>query len=144
MTYSHPWAASPAYHVPQGMFGIEPTTPGYSTFSIRPQPQSVDWASVTLPTLKGRLGAAFDTVDGRTDVGAYVPGNTEASVHVPAAGAESNTVYVDGEPVAAERERGYLRVDGVTSGCHTFSVVPGQGQSGDQRLIAMCPNGSGG
>src|SRR3546814_3898878 len=29
MTYSHPWAASPAYNVPQGMFGIRPTTPGY-------------------------------------------------------------------------------------------------------------------
>ena len=46
LTYSHPWAASPAYNVPQGMFGIRPTTPGYATFDVRPQPASVEWAGV--------------------------------------------------------------------------------------------------
>jgi alpha-L-rhamnosidase len=138
MTYSHPWAASPAYNVPQGMFGIRPTTPGYGTFDIRPQPQSVAWAGVTLPTLKGAIGAAFHTVDGRTDVGAHVPGNTVASVHVPAGDAVEDVVYVDGRPVAAVRERGYLRVDDVTRGCHVFSTAPGGAPKDDERLTSIC------
>ncbi|WP_435771480.1 family 78 glycoside hydrolase catalytic domain [Nocardioides sp. SYSU DS0651] len=138
MTYSHPWAASPAYHVPQGMFGIRPTTPGYATFAIRPQPESVSWASVTLPTLKGRIGAAFHTVDGRTDVGAFVPGNTVASVHVPAGDASTDVVYVDGRRRPAHRERGYLRVDGVPSGCHVFSTSPGGAPKDDDRLTSIC------
>jgi alpha-L-rhamnosidase len=138
MTYSHPWAASPAFNIPQGMFGIRPTTPGYSTFAVRPQPQSVDWASVTLPTLKGRIGAAFHTTGGRTDVGAFVPGNTVASVYVPEAGAASAVVYVDGRATAAVRERGYLRVDGVASGCHVFSTAPGGAPKDDERLTAVC------
>lgn len=142
MTYSHPWAASPAYHVPQGMFGIKPTTPGYGEFTIRPQPQSVEWASVTLPTLKGRIGAAFHTIGARTDVGAYVPGNTVASVYVPDGGSVGDTVYVDGEAVPATRDRGYLRVDGVTVGCHAFSTEPGKAATQDKRLTNVCPIGN--
>ena len=138
MTYSHPWAASPAYNLPQGMFGIRPTTPGYATFAVRPQPQSIDWAYVTLPTLKGRIGAAFHTVDGRTDIGAFVPGNTVASVHVPAGDATADVVYVDGRAAPAVRERGYLRVDGVTKGCHVFSTAPGGAPKDDDRLTSIC------
>ena len=138
MTYSHPWAASPAYNLPQGMFGIRPTTPGYATFVVRPQPQAVDWASVTLPTLKGRIGAAFHTVDGRTDVGAFVPGSTVASVHVPAGDATADVVYVDGRAMAAVRERGYLRVDGLGSGCHVLSTAPGGDPKDDERLTSVC------
>ena len=138
MTYSHPWAASPAYNVPQGMFGIKPTTPGYGEFTVRPQPQSVEWASVTLPTLKGRIGAAFHTAGDWTDVGVFVPGNTVASVYVPAGASTSDHVYVDGVAAPAMRERGYLRVDGVAAGCHTLSTGSGIGPSQDQRLTAVC------
>ncbi|MCW3839871.1 glycoside hydrolase family 78 protein [Micromonospora yasonensis] len=138
MTYSHPWAASPAYNIPQGMFGLRPTTPGYATFDLRPQPQSVTWASATLPTLKGRIGAAFHTHDDRTDVGAYVPGNTVASVFVPAGDATADVVYVDGRARPAVRERGYLRVDGVASGCHVFSTAPGGEPKDDERLTSVC------
>lgn len=28
LTYSHPWAASPAFHVPSGLFGIKPVEAG--------------------------------------------------------------------------------------------------------------------
>jgi alpha-L-rhamnosidase len=138
MTYSHPWAASPAYNIPEGMFGIRPATPGYTTFTVRPQPRSVAWATVTLPTLKGRIGAAFHAVDGRTDVGAYIPGNTTASVHVPAGGATSDAVYLDGRRVAARRDGSYLRVDGVASGCHVFSTERGGAPKDDERLTSIC------
>jgi alpha-L-rhamnosidase len=104
---------------------------------VRPQPQSVAWASVTMPILKGRIGAAFHTVGDRTDVGAYVPGNTVASVYVPA-GAGGDVVYVDGRAVPATRDRGYLRVDGVAAGCHTFSTRPGKAPQQDKRLTSVC------
>ena len=136
MSYSHPWAASPAYNIPQGMFGITPTTPGYAAFDVRPQPGGVDWASVTVPTLKGRIGAAFHTVGNRTDVGAYVPGNTVASVYLPAEA--SATVYLDGHAVSAVPDRGYLRVDGVHAGCHVLSTSPGGGPKDDERLTSIC------
>lgn len=138
MTYSHPWAASPAFNIPQGMFGIRPATPGYARFAVRPQPQAVDWASVTLPTLKGRIGAAFHTLDGRTDVGVSIPGNTAAAVSVPADGSAADVVYVDGRATPAVRERGYLRVADVPSGCHVLSLVAGGDPKDDERLTSIC------
>ncbi|MEQ6902293.1 family 78 glycoside hydrolase catalytic domain [Nocardioides sp. YIM 152588] len=137
MTYSHPWAASPAYNVPQGLFGIRPTTPGYATYTVRPQAGELEWGHVTLPTLKGRIGAAFHQHDGRTDVGVAVPGNTVATVHVPAAGADGDVLYVDGRAVPAERERGYLYAE-VPAGCHVLSVAAGDAVREDERLTAVC------
>lgn len=115
--------------------------PGYAEFQVRPQPEAVEWASVTLPTQRGPIGAAFRTIGERTDVGVHVPGNSTASVFVPASAAASDTVYVDGEAVPAERVRGYLRVDGVGSGCHTLSTVSGREVSRDKRLQAVCVPG---
>lgn len=146
MTWSHPWAASPAYNVPQGMFGIQPIEPGYSEFRVRPQPQSVAWAHVTLPTLRGRIGAAFHTVGDRTDVGVWVPGNSEAEVHVPAPGladGEAALVYVDGKARTARAERGHLQVAGLTRGCHTLSLAAGGAPARDKHLTAVCPRGHG-
>ncbi|GAA1955912.1 hypothetical protein GCM10009798_14020 [Nocardioides panacihumi] len=144
LTYSHPWAASPAFNVPQGMFGIQPTTPGYATFDVRPQPADVAWAHVTVPTLKGRIGAAYDTIDGRTDVGVYVPGNTAARISVPdASGASTDdTVYVDGKATPATYDRGYLQVEHVAAGCHVLSLTAGATASEDGRLTSVCPPGT--
>lgn len=143
MTWSHPWAASPAYNLPRGMFGITPSVPGYTEFEVRPQPESVEWASVTLPTLRGRIGAAYHRVGDRTDVAVLVPGNTSASVYVPAGGTTTDTVYVDGVAVPAERDRGYLRVDHVKAGCHTLSTRTGKDPRQDNRLTTICPRGHG-
>lgn len=142
LTYSHPWAASPAYNVPQGMFGIRPSTPGYATFDVRPQPASVEWAGVRLPTLKGSIGAAHHTIGDRTDVGVHVPGNTVARVFVPGATEEAErVVFVDGIETPATYERGYLRVDGVAAGCHVLSVEPGPAPGLDEHLTGVCSEG---
>ncbi|MCC2592937.1 glycoside hydrolase family 78 protein [Tessaracoccus sp. OS52] len=135
MTWSHPWAASPAYNIPQGMFGIEPRTPGYSEFLVRPQPGPVSTAHVTLPTLRGKIGASYAVVNGKTDVGVRVPGNSVADVYVPAA--DSDEVYLDGTLVPAIREGAYLRVDGVPTGCHVLRTGPGTSEASAQ-LREVC------
>lgn len=84
LTYSHPWAASPAFNVPSGLFGIQPTKPGYDSFRVLPQPGDLDQASVKVPTVKGAIAAEFDhDASGRMGLKVAVPGNTEATVHVP-------------------------------------------------------------
>ncbi|MBD8608775.1 family 78 glycoside hydrolase catalytic domain [Aeromicrobium sp. CFBP 8757] len=84
LTYSHPWAASPAFNVPSGLFGIQPLTPGYETFRVLPQPGDLAKASITVPTVKGTIGTSFDhDAQGRMELAVSVPGNTTATVHVP-------------------------------------------------------------
>ena len=144
LTYSHPWAASIAYNIPQGMFGIKPTTAGYDTFDVKPQADSLDWAHVTVPTLRGSIGAAFDKTAGGTaagtDVGVQVPGNTVARVFVPSAEPVTE-VYVDGRATPASYADGYAVVDDVAAGCHVLSVAPGAGPGENARLTGICPDG---
>ena len=135
MTWSHPWAASPAYNVPQGMFGIEPLVPGYAEFRVRPQPAAVPWAHVTLPTLRGRIGASYATTTAGTDVGVSVPGNSVADVLVPST--SGTEVYLDGVEVTSTREGGYLVVQDVPSGCHVLSTSAGPSAEAE-RLRAVC------
>ncbi|MGW7166851.1 family 78 glycoside hydrolase catalytic domain [Streptomyces sp. NPDC054884] len=138
-TYSHPWAASPAFTIPQSMFGVQPTAPGYRTFQVKPQPTSVTWANVTVPTAHGTVGAAYDTTGGgRVDVGVKVPANTTASVYLPGGTAGTTSVFMDGSSVAATYDNGFLRVDGVQPGCHVVTTASDSSPYSDTRLTGIC------
>lgn len=140
LTYSHPWAASPAFNVPQGMFGINPTSPGYDSFDIKPQPGTINWGHIISPSVKGEIGAAFDTVGSHTDVGAYVPPNSTARVFVPDDVADGPAViYEDGALISGQVTNGYFETDGVPPGCHVFSTAPGAAPGADSKLTTVCP-----
>jgi alpha-L-rhamnosidase len=140
LTYSHPWAASPAFNIPQGMFGINPTSPGYDTLEIKPQPGTIAWAHITSPSVKGEIGAAFDTVGSHTDVGAYVPPNATARVLVPDDAPDGPAViYRDGALITGQVTNGYFATGGVSPGCHVFSTAPGAAPGADSKLTTVCP-----
>ncbi|MFT4083026.1 MAG: family 78 glycoside hydrolase catalytic domain [Nocardioides sp.] len=123
LTYSHPWAASPAFNVPSGLFGIQPETAGYETVSIKPQPGDLDWAHISTPTVRGEVGTGFDHgSDDALRVVASIPGNTTATVSVPTSATEATTVYVDGAARTVTPEDGYLTVDDLGAGCHLVTT----------------------
>ncbi|MCR1781529.1 family 78 glycoside hydrolase catalytic domain [Nocardioides carbamazepini] len=126
LTYSHPWAASPAFNVPSGLFGIRPTSAGYATFQVRPQPGDLDWAAITTPTVRGSVGAAFDHgADGALRVVVSVPGNTRGSISLPTTATGPTTVYVDGVARTVTPVDGYLSVPDAPAGCHLVATEPG-------------------
>jgi alpha-L-rhamnosidase len=141
-TYSHPWAASPAFDIPRDMFGIRPTTPGYATFDVRPQPGGVSWAHITVPTRRGGIGAAFRTAaDGHVDLTVTVPPNTSADICLPSAATTAHGsprgaahasghgaafAYLDGRRVPAAHDNGCLLVTGVRPGRHVLTTAPGR------------------
>ncbi|WP_328635868.1 family 78 glycoside hydrolase catalytic domain [Streptomyces canus] len=138
-TYSHPWAASPSFTIPQSMFGIRPSTPGYRTFQVKPQPTSVTWANATVPTAQGTIGAAYDTTSGgRVDIGVNVPANTTALVYLPGASAGTTSVYMDGNSVAATYDNGFMRVDDVQPGCHIITSSSSSTPYSDTKLTGIC------
>jgi alpha-L-rhamnosidase len=138
LTYSHPWAASPAFHVPSGLFGIKPVTAGYSTFEIAPQPGSLDYGTVTVPTVKGEVGAGF-AHDGAGDLAviAQVPGNTSASVTVPVPDGTTQ-VFVDGDAVDVTPTGGNVVLEDVTAGCHLVTLSAGSDAASDANLTSIC------
>ncbi|WP_211225829.1 family 78 glycoside hydrolase catalytic domain [Nocardioides alkalitolerans] len=142
LTYSHPWAASPAFSVPAGLFGIEPLTPGYRTFAVRPQPGDLEWATIATPTVRGSVGVGFDRSgeEGALRLAVSVPGNTAATVSVPTSASGPVTVYVDGSPRTVQAADGFAVVGSVPAGCHVLSTAPGQmgGSETDERLLSVC------
>jgi alpha-L-rhamnosidase len=120
------------------MYGIRPTAPGFARFDVRPQPGAQDYGSVTVPSVRGTIAVSFHRVQGRTDLGVRVPGNTAATVYVPATGAGGDdTLFVDGRAVDAHRDGGYLRVV-VQPGCHAISVDPSSGAGRDPYVTHAC------
>ncbi|WP_053386210.1 family 78 glycoside hydrolase catalytic domain [Leucobacter japonicus] len=140
LTYSHPWAASPAFHVPSGLFGIKPIDAGYATYSVRPAPGGVDFARITVPTVKGSIGAAFShAADDASSMRlvAQVPGNTRADLSIQAP-AGTTTVYLDGVAREVEETGGYVTVPSVTAGCHLVTLDDGKSALADTNLTALC------
>lgn len=82
--WNHIWGAAPANLIPRGLFGIEPTEPGFSRFKVKPQPASLEWAKLTLPTIKGDIAASFENVPGKSfNMTLRIPANTKADIEIP-------------------------------------------------------------
>lgn len=138
LTYSHPWAASPAYIVPSGLFGIKPLEPGYGAFQVKPQPGNLEHATVTVPTVRGTIGAAFDYSEkGAFQLAIQVPGNTTADISIPVAYG-TKKVYVDLERKSVTVEDGYAHIAALSAGCHVISTEKNFDVFKDQTLLSIC------
>lgn len=133
-SYSHPWAASPAFNVPSGLFGIQPLVAGYEKVAIKPQPGSLEWGTIRTPTVRGSIGAAFRRDGDATTVVASVPGNTAAIVSVPTRATEPTALWVDGARRTVTPTDGFLVVP-VEAGCHVLSPAA---DTDVERLISVC------
>ena len=107
MTFSHPWGASPAYAITNGIFGINPTSAAFATFDIKFQTGVLKKANISVPSIKGKISASFDFSSGSV-YSVTIPANTKASVYVKAESGKS--VYVDGEKANADNVSGYFKV----------------------------------
>ncbi|WP_143340420.1 family 78 glycoside hydrolase catalytic domain [Demequina sp. NBRC 110057] len=137
-TFSHPWASSPAFVIPRGMFGIRSTEAGYAQFSVKIQPGALDTAQVSVPTVKGLIRAAFDRGDGEMSVGLHVPAGSAAQVAVPVNDPDVDTLYVDRVAVPAAYADGYAVIEQVGPGCHLVSATA---DADAGAASASCPDG---
>lgn len=138
VTYSHPWGAGPAFVVPSGLFGIQPTTPGYGTFRVKPQPSTLDHAAVTVPTVRGRIDAGFTRgADDRLRLAVEVPGNTTADLVVPVPDGTTR-VWVNGRPRQVDERGGFAAVPAVGIGCTIVTSESATAGRDDERLLGAC------
>ena len=86
MTHAHPWGSAPAHLIMSGIFGITPTSPGYSTFDIRLQPQGIPHAAIILPCVKGQIHVDYTQSHMGMAVTLTIPGNATATLYIPAVG----------------------------------------------------------
>ena len=122
LSFSHVWSSSPSLVIPQFFFGLQPTSPGFATFDVKPQPGPVLSGSATAPTVRGPITVAFTQSvpnGGCFDLNVLVPGGASARAFLPRYGA-AISVKLDGAPIASTVDGDYAFVT-VGAGAHSLT-----------------------
>jgi len=127
-THSHPWSSTPASAIAEGLMGIKPTTPGWSTWIAKPAPGNLTSVAIAVPTPRGSIMANFSKTTNQTQLltalRLKIPAGTEATVCMPLYGvlAAKVTLKLDGMEKAGRvddsgvRKGMYLCLDGLHGG----------------------------
>ena len=119
--WNHAWGAAPASAIPRWLMGVRPLAPGFGEMLIRPQPGSLTFAEMTLPTIRGAVQVRFEHRPGESlHLEVELPGNTKARVGLPRFGRTDSELSVDGRRVCGIPEGETVYVEGVGSGLHSL------------------------
>jgi hypothetical protein len=122
------WSSSPSITIPQGLFGLTPTAPGWARARVAPQPGPVREGSQRMTTVRGALSVRFEqggeapgTPAACMSVTVGVPGGVAVDVALPRWGAAGVVVRVDGAVAAAATDGDYAVVT-IGAGTHTATT----------------------
>lgn len=122
--WNHAWGGAPADLLPHRFIGIEPLTPGWETFRVKPQLSSVEQAAASVPTVRGSVSVTIVNKAPAFDMTLDIPANVKALVYVPVPEGAKGELTLDGQPVKALRDatKRFFVVGDVGSGERHFSV----------------------
>ena len=122
LDWNHAWGAAPANIIVRKLMGVEPLSPAFETFQIKPQLGNLTYASLTTPTIKGSISVNYEknTEGGMMEV--IVPSCTTATVYVPQHTTKAN-LYIDGKKSSILPKNGYFIVENVKTGKHIFKTA---------------------
>ncbi|TLF41741.1 alpha-L-rhamnosidase [Lacticaseibacillus zeae] len=84
LTLSHPWGATPGLTIVQGIAGIMPIEPGFSTFRIKVRAGNLTHLNLTTPSVKGLITVHYQQDAGNQTLEVAIPMNAKAQVELPA------------------------------------------------------------
>ncbi len=79
LDWNHAWGAAPANLIPRHMWGITPTSAGYTSASIKPQLAGLEYSEISVPTLQGVIHALYSLEAGEKHYTLTIPSNMEAT-----------------------------------------------------------------
>ncbi|RYE18568.1 MAG: glycoside hydrolase, partial [Sphingobacteriales bacterium] len=126
-TVNHAWSGGGLTVISQYLCGIAPTTPGYKTFQILPQPGPVAHASAEISSVAGKIKSSFTNTNETFTLNATVPAGTIAVVGLPGKAYRQITVngvrvWHNGRYVSNK----YAKPDAETNSTHTqFKIGKG-------------------
>lgn len=120
--WNHAWGSAPANIIPRKLMGIEPVSPAFETFRIKPQPSSLENASIKMPTIRGEIEVSFTNRPDNFKLSVRIPCNTEADIYLPAKGKVKMVVMNGQEVQKLKQADGYVVFENVGSGMHQFEI----------------------
>jgi hypothetical protein len=127
LSYSHAWATSPDFVIPEYLFGIAGTTPGWGHLLIQPQVANLASGSVAMPTARGPVKVSFThPAGGRFTLTVTIPATAQAQVALPGVSI-GQQVLLDGTAQTTTRATtasgASVAVVSVGSGTHTVTTA---------------------
>ena len=82
---AHGWASGATADLSSYVLGVRPSTPGFGTWSVKPQPGSLSWVEGDVPTPHGTISVrwAQSRPSGRFALEVGAPARTRGTVSVP-------------------------------------------------------------
>ena len=96
---AHAWSTGPTSALSQYVLGITPTSPGYASWQVAPQPGNLAWAQGQAPTPHGPLTVKWAQHNNTFDIDVTAPRGTTGTITVPA----NATIRVNGKNVPTPR-----------------------------------------
>ena len=125
LDWNHAWGAAPANIIPRYLMGVRPLLPGCQKLAIQPQIGTLQWAQITVPTIRGTVAVSvLDNHPTSFALAVQIPASATAMVGVPTLGSPSTSVTIDGTPVSGTITGNTLWVDNVASGQHLLTRTP--------------------
>jgi alpha-L-rhamnosidase len=121
--WCHAWGTAPANYIIRHLAGIQPLTPGYGEVEIKPQPGSVEHATLTYQTIRGDIEESFENKRDSFRLNITLPGNTIGRVYLPCRSGKA-AIKMDGHVVKSSYSEGYRQIRNVTPGKHYFEASP--------------------
>jgi hypothetical protein len=115
---AHGWSTGVVPVLTNDLLGVSPTSPGFATWQVAPQPGPVAWARGAVPTPKGTLSASWSQQGPVFSLTVTAPRGTSGSLAVPA----GKLVLLDGRAVRTAASHGTVTVP-AGPGTHTVLVV---------------------
>ena len=132
---NHAWTSYPGYLFLKYICGIQPTSGGFATFDVRPQPSGLAFAEGSVPTPKGLITVRWDKSELRFILSVHVPANTRATVCLPKLRKESFTIEESGKLVWPAKSR--VEIPGILDIREEGSLVKCQVGAGDYRFSEL-------
>jgi hypothetical protein len=120
LDWNHAWGAAPANIIPRQLMGVMPLEPGFKKIQIKPQIGDLEFASLTMPTVRGPVSVSVEQSALSDRYVIEIPANTTAKVYISTNAIPGNTVNVDGIDMQGVTSDGFIVFDDIGSGEHTF------------------------
>lgn len=83
-TVNHAWSGGPLTVIAQYLMGVAVREPGWSSFTVCPQPTDFGTASISIPTVRGMVCSSFKRSGESIQYELTVPSGTRAYFYLPA------------------------------------------------------------
>jgi hypothetical protein len=72
-SWDHGWSSGAAPALTNYVLGVQPTSPGFATFTVTPHPSDLAWARGAIPTLHGDIVVSWKNARGKLTLSVKAP-----------------------------------------------------------------------